>query len=396
VIVLPLDVVLVGCGPAVSLQVQRELPALGARLEATFADVPAPGRLPGPGERIRVFVVHLDSAAALERPRQLGAAFAGQPVLGLVDAGLEPAVLFGAMRTGAVQLVPLPLKAADFKAALECIAGLFGHAAAPSRVIAVSGVTGGCGATTLAVNLAHEVAHLNAAPTTLCELALHMGAVAPYLDLEPRYTTMDLLPDMARVDTDLVRKVLTPVNEHLSILPGPYRAITSQPVRLDDVFRLIDHLKALARVVVLDVPCTYEPLHFKVLAAADRAVLVAEQTVASVRGLKMVRDILRREEGVRNEAVVINRYNPRTPGFGLAQLGKLLDVAEPLAVVADPAVVESVNHGRPLRLEAPRSAALGDVGTLARRLAGTAEPAPAPAPADRPTGLSRLVRVFKA
>jgi hypothetical protein len=33
----------------------------------------------------------------------------------------------------------------------------------------VSGVTGGCGDTTLAINIAHEAAHTCAQPTTLAE-----------------------------------------------------------------------------------------------------------------------------------------------------------------------------------------------------------------------------------
>jgi Flp pilus assembly CpaE family ATPase len=144
------------------------------------------------------------------------------------------------------------------------------------------------------------------------------------------------------------------------------------------------------------VPCTYDPFHFKALAAADQVVLVAEQTVASVRGLKMVRDILCREEGLQGEAIVINRYNPKTPGFGLAQLEKLLGVSGLVPVAADPAVAEAVNHGRPLRLEAPRSAALGDIGQLVRRaVAGSTADDQAPAPrANRPAVFSRLVRAF--
>jgi pilus assembly protein CpaE len=392
-----MNVVLVGCGPGVALQVQRELPALGAHLEASFPDVAgAAAGLPAPGEPARLFIAHLQSAAGPELVRQLSGAFPGQPVLALVDAGLEPSVLFAAMRTGAVQLVPLPLQGPDFKAALDCIAGLFSPAPQHARVLAVTGVTGGCGATTLAINLAHEIAHLHDLPTTLVELALRMGAVAAYLDVEPRYTTMDLLPEMDRVDTDLVRQVLTPINEHFAILPGPYRTIAAHPAGLAEVIRLIDHIKALTRVVVLDVPCTYDPFHFKALAAADQAVLVAEPTVASIRALKMVRDILCREEGVRGETIVINRYNPKTPGFGLPQLEKLLGVSGLVSVAADPAVAEAVNHGRPLRLEAPRSAALGDVGQLARRaVEGAAADDLSPTPrANRPAVFSRLVRAF--
>src|SRR6185295_14814643 len=122
----------------------------------------------------RLFIMHVPDSYSLPKLRQLVGSFAGQPVLALVDAMMDPAVLLGAMRSGAAQVVPLPIQPEDFRAAMECIAQQFGHTAATNQSIAVSGVTGGCGATAIAVNLAHEIAAQHGQHVILSELSLQI------------------------------------------------------------------------------------------------------------------------------------------------------------------------------------------------------------------------------
>ena len=61
----------------------------------------------------------------------------------------------GVMRLGVSQIVGLPLNPQDFKTALKRIGEKSATSAKDrSQVFAVAGVTGGCGATSLAINLA--------------------------------------------------------------------------------------------------------------------------------------------------------------------------------------------------------------------------------------------------
>src|SRR5207245_316542 len=105
-------------------------------------------------------------------------------------------------------------------------------------------------------------------------------------------------------------------------------------------------------------------LYLKTLAAADQVVLVGEQTVPSIRALRLISDALHKEEGIRTEKLVINRYNPKISGFSASHLEDLLKVPPLRTIAHDPAVTAAVNNGRPLRLEAPRSQALADIDTL--------------------------------
>jgi pilus assembly protein CpaE len=289
--------------------------------------------------------------------------------------------LLGAMRSGAAQVVPLPIQPDDFKAAMDCIAQQFGHAAAQNQAICVSGVTGGCGATALAVNVAYEIAAQHGQHVILSELSLQIGKLAAYLDVNPEHTTFDLLNDCERIDPQMVQRALTRVADRLDVLAGEYRAITPVAASAASVIRLVDYCRSLANVALFDVPCTYDDMYFETLAIADQVVLVGEQKIPSIRTLKLVCEALSRIDGARKLHIIINRYDPRMPGFAADRLKSLLEVEEILTVCNDyAAVMASINHGRPLRQEAPRSPALADINRVVQTLIG---------PADQPVGQAK-------
>src|SRR5205823_10724105 len=238
----------------------------------------------------------------------------------------------------------------------------------------VSGVTGGCGATVLAVNLAYEIASQYGRNVILSELSLQIGKLAAYLDINPEHTTFDLLNDGERVDPQMIQRAMVHVSDRLDVLAGEYRAITPVQASAASVIRLVDYCRSLANVAIFDVPCTYDDMYFETLAIADHVVLVGEQKIPSIRTLKLVCEALSRIDGARKLHIIINRYDPRMPGFGADRLKALLEVEDILTVCNDyAAVMASINHGRPLRQEAPKSPALADLNRVVQQLLGSSE-----------------------
>src|SRR5262249_55901739 len=155
----PLPVTLVGCQDSIQRNVLSMLINQQANLEGQYPDLDtAVAALREKASNLRLFIIHIPDVHSLPKVRQLTSYFIGQPVLALVDPAADQSLLLGAMRSGAAQVVPLPIQPEDFRAAMECIAQQFGHAVVQNQVVAISGVTGGCGATTIAVNLSYEIA----------------------------------------------------------------------------------------------------------------------------------------------------------------------------------------------------------------------------------------------
>src|SRR5262249_24132985 len=152
----------------------------------------------------------------------------------------------------------------------------------------------------LALNLAHELAWRAsggveeagggaAVPNCLLvELARQMGTLATYLDLEPPWTTRDLLAEPSLLTMQGVRRALARAPSGLAVLAGPYQDLAGLPASSRGVFQLVDLCRRLAPLVVLDVPCTFDEFQFETLALAEAVLLVGVQSVSSVRSLKLL------------------------------------------------------------------------------------------------------------
>lgn len=372
----PLKAVLIDCQETDVPELRHELSNLGVQLEAEYPDVKAViAGLTALQEEKRLFLIRVSSISDLRQLERLNEAFVGRPILALLDAGSDPANVTGAMRAGAAQVVLIPLQSDDFRNAMERIAQQFGYLAHASKLIAVTGGTEGCGATTIAINLASEIARLYQVPTILLEMSLRMGRIASYLDLEPRITTHELLSDTERMDIEVVQQALLKVEDHLRVLVGPFKGIPTGKITTQQVGRLVDLVRRLAHVVVLDMPYTFDDVYFDTIAVADQIVLVGEQNVPSIQALKMLGDTLRKIEGVGSQYVVINRYDPSQAEFRTTQLKTILQVPQLYTITNEwNAMLAATNNGRVLHQQSPKCRALGNVDTLAQSLMGVSLP----------------------
>lgn len=390
----PLKIILIGCPEPVRGPLRQALSNQLAVVECEFGDVPQAVRgLRFEDGNLRLFLVHLKTQTDLEQLKRLHGAFLDHPVLGLRDAGSDQSIFTGALRAGAAFVVGVPIEGEDLAIALGWIAKQFGFQMRESRLLAVSGVTGGCGATSMALNLAGEIVHRRGLRTILVDLSLRMGTLATCLNVEPRLSIRDLLDTPEALDVDLVRQTLTPIADKLDLLPGPQHMVRTSAPTWPAVHHVVRHLKPLADVVVLHVPCTYEDLQFDALAAADHAVLLMEQKVPAVRALQMVRQSLLEKQTTGESHYVINRYDPRLQGFSSAELEKLLHVPRLWTIAEDPALTQALNRGQRLREAAPGSRVLADLNHLLDRLVPAAAPASRKA-AGAPTMFGRLVGAF--
>jgi pilus assembly protein CpaE len=390
----PFPIILVGCGESIRGHVRRELTNQLALVQTEFRDVDGAlqhfAQLTEPDQSL--VLMYVRTQQDLQQLQRLSTALPNKMILALRDRSGEEAMFRNALRAGATFAVPVPIDPEEFTTALSWISRQCGQAPKSTKVIAVAGVRGGCGASTLALNLAHEIGAQHQQRVLLIELSLRIGILATYLHVEPRHDINELIKELDNLDIDYIRQVLVPVNEHLHLLPGPQYAIESQNVKAADLNRLIYYTRALADVIVLDVACTYDDLYFETLTRTDETVLVWEQMVPSVRSLQMVREALQRNRAEQpHQTLVVNRYDPRIKGFTKPELESLLRVSGVRSVARDDAAVTaSLNNGRPLRVQAPTSRALTDISALSHELLQL----PEKTSKDRVNVFGRLVRSF--
>jgi pilus assembly protein CpaE len=367
----PLPIVLLGIGEELMPTLRRELWNGSAEVESEFQSAyMAIDCLRHYKNQPRLLVVRTGADLQAEAISRLAATLRGWPILALVpgDGGEE---FLRVNRAGAVQVLALPLDASDLQQALGVIGAQFDRGSLELHVFAVTSAAGGSGATTIAANLAYELAEQIGRSTILAELTQQMGSLASMFDLQPRVTLPHLIREIHRVDDYLVEKTLVPFTERLRILAGPDELGAPRSAEPEDLVKIVECLRKLADLTVLDLPGTFDELEFEVLRACDKVIVVGTQNVRSIKSLRLLCESLPGERLVHSLWVVLNRYNPDVKGFTCGEVKDMLGVARVLTVADDSRVVQlSVNKGGPLRRVAPGTPILHDLGALIDDLMG--------------------------
>ena len=151
---------------------------------------------------------------------------------------------------------------------------------------------GGAGVTTLAVQTAMILlnsAGPRAKPSTcLVDLDFQHGAVADYLDLEPRLNLAEIEPRPDRLDRQLLEIMLSYHASGLAVVAAPNRPAEMRSFDPDMVTRLLDLVSTNFEYVVFDMPRTWFSWTDSVLLGSNKLFIVSETTVPGLRHAKQL------------------------------------------------------------------------------------------------------------
>jgi pilus assembly protein CpaE len=215
---------------------------------------------------------------------------------------------------------------------------------------------GGAGGTTLAVQTAMVLLHSEgprAKPSTcLVDLDFQHGAVADYLDLEPRLNLAEIEPRPDRLDRQLLEIMLSYHASGLAVVAAPNQPAEMRSFDPDVVTRLLDLVSSHFDYVVFDMPRTWFSWTDSVLLGSNKLFIVSETTVPGLRHSKqLVAAIKERLTDGPNPEVIVNRFQQRMFSAGLrrADLKQVLGDAFSAAIPNDYALVrEAIDRGVPL------------------------------------------------
>ncbi len=170
-----------------------------------------------------------------------------------------------------------------------------GHAVAPQtgKVVAVFGVRGGVGTSTIAVNTAWHLAEDLKRHVALLDLDLHSGDAALQLDVEPSHALREALEHPERVDDLLLARAVTKVTDRLSVLASLEPLADTIVAKENAALQLIAKLQARHRFVFIDVPHWAGAQLRKVLEQASVLMLVGDASLASAREMVRWRELMK-------------------------------------------------------------------------------------------------------
>ena len=215
---------------------------------------------------------------------------------------------------------------------------------------------GGVGVTTLAIQTAMLLLNSRGSrmrPTTcLVDLDFQHGAVADYLDLEPRLNLGEVEPRPERLDRQLLEVMLSHHSSGLAVVAAPHRPAEMRSFDPNVVTRLLDLVSSHFDYVVFDMPRTWFSWTDSVLLGSNQIVIVSEATVPGLRHAKqLVAAIRSRLEGAPAPQVIVNRFNQKMFSAGLhhSDLEQVLGESFATVIPNDYQLVrEAIDRGVPL------------------------------------------------
>lgn len=177
---------------------------------------------------------------------------------------------------------------------VQSISALYSSGAGKSlgRAIAVTGVKGGVGASTIAHNLSFLISRDYDTPTVLVDLDLAFGTAALNFNQDPSNGVADALASNG-LDAALVDRLLSRCTEKLNLLAAPASLDRIYDAGEESFDGLMDILRATTPMIVLDVPAGWTAWSRRMLVAADEILLVATPDLACLRNTKNMYDALR-------------------------------------------------------------------------------------------------------
>jgi pilus assembly protein CpaE len=287
------------------------------------------------------------------------------------------------IRAGAMEFVRRPVQPRELVAALDKLARFRGRSIhrQPGRVTAVFSAKGGLGATTLAVNLGVCLAEQAAAKSTLLvELDTRHSDVVTFLDLQPRYSILDVFESMDRMDESLLQGLMVKHASGLWVLPGPSQ-IERGYLAAEQVQAGIDLLRGHFDQVVLDLRHDLDPGSVAAIEAADSVLFLTSLNVSALRSGAAALAALRHLGIDHKKVKVVVMRDGTGEDVTVKHARETLGLPVYWKTPSEYAhVVASINNGQPVVSTAPRSKFSKNVRELSDMVSGDGRPSVASPP----------------
>jgi len=282
----------------------------------------------------------------------------------------DPELVLRSLRQGASDFLIPPFTADQVEAALQKIVRLQPVQASNSgKVYCIMPAKGGCGASTIASNLAYKMKRGDKR-ILLADLDPLAGTLSFLLKIKSNFSFLDALARSHDIDADLWRAVVT-TRQGVDVLLSP-EVMTEGMSELKDAGSIIEYARGTYDLVVLDTGGVYGEWNLSQAQMADEILLVTTNELTALQAVQRALGYLDANNiGRFKVRLIVNRYDRHT-GLSKDVIGTALhtDIFHIMPSDYD-AIQKSLMEGKPL---GPATSFGKSVVGLVERLEGAAEP----------------------
>ena len=216
------------------------------------------------------------------------------------------------MRAGAREFITKPVTKTQF---VNTIKELLTTEKANSgdnscKIISTFSNKGGIGKTSIAVNLAVEIAEMTKEKTALLDLNLQLGDVSTFLDLAPTFDVCYVVNNLSNIDNTNITNALTRYkNTSLYVIADPINIENSKEITAEQIKALIVELKKTFSYIIIDVGTNIDAKTITALDMSDLILLCAIVNLPAVRNIQRCMNLFKKLDYQQDKIkLVLNRY----------------------------------------------------------------------------------------
>ena len=221
-------------------------------------------------------------------------------------------VIIKALRSGAKEFVAKPVIKTEFVEIFKSIIKDINSEETKDtcKIISTFSNKGGIGKTSIAVNLAVELAQMSKEKVALIDLNLQLGDVATFLDMTPPFAMDYIADNINNLDEDELLKAMTRYkNTSLYVIADPLNIDKSKDITAEQIKNILTALKKTFSYIVIDIGTNIDSKTITALDFSDLILLIAIVNLPAIRSTQRCMELFDKL-GYNADKIklVLNRY----------------------------------------------------------------------------------------
>ncbi len=229
----------------------------------------------------------------------------------VMSVSTSSSVIIKALRNGAVEFLTKPVLKSDLKALVNKLANPVEESEIEEcKVMTLYSGKGGSGKTTVAVNLALELAKQTGKRTALVDLNFCLGEVSSYLNLKNSFSLSNTLDNVEKIDFESLVEMFEKYGDtELYVLAEPATGETFSAITFNKIVKFFKVLKETFSYVIVDIPTIADDKILKVLQISDYVLYVTGVNLNAIKNSKYCIDLLK-DKGLDDSKIriLLNRF----------------------------------------------------------------------------------------
>ena len=233
------------------------------------------------------------------------------PKIVITSTNYSTNTIVKALRIGAKEFLPKPVLKEDLVRVVTMLSNPeINTTETESKIITVYSNKGGIGKTTIAVNLAAELAKVTKDKVALVDLNLQLGDISTFLNLNPTFDVNYVLKKLVDKDKDTVLKAFEKYKStSLYVLADPSYIEQSESITPQEITKLFGALKKIFPYIVVDMSSNIDPNSLKILDESDWILFTTIVNIPAIRNCQRCLNLFRSRRYPEGKVkIVINRY----------------------------------------------------------------------------------------